>query len=144
MLCVCVCVCVCVYSLKASNVFHFQSSLNTIIRFYIFLYKPLYNEYIIYNSMIFVNMNSLPLFLQLRFYSYLKVLVVSYFPQQPLYFYHFHMKTLSLYYKYYKILFILIRLQIIAIYIYCIISIIFVYIFLFFANKMQTMFTFNL
>ena len=56
----------------------------------------------------------------------------------------FHKKTLFLYYQYYKILSILIISWIIAIYIYCIISIYFVYVFLFFANKMQTMFTFDL
>ena len=57
--------------------------------------------------------------------------------------YHFHMKTLFVYYQYYKILSILIISRIIAIYIYCIISIYFVYVLLFFANKMQTMFTFD-
>ncbi len=56
---------------------------------------------------------------------------------------HFHMKTLFVYYQYYKILSILIISRIIAIYIYCIISIYFVYVLLFFANKMQTMFTFD-
>ena len=57
--------------------------------------------------------------------------------------FHFHMKTLFVYYQYYKILSILIISRIIAIYIYCIISIYFVYVLLFFANKMQTMFTFD-
>ena len=56
--------------------------------------------------------------------------------------YHFHMETLFLNYQYYKILFILIISRIIAFYIYNIISINFIYAFLFFANKMQTMFTF--
>lgn len=57
-------------------------------------------------------------------------------------FFHFRMKTLFLYYQYHKTLFILIISGIISIYIYCIISTNFIYAFLFFANKMQTMFTF--
>ena len=56
--------------------------------------------------------------------------------------YHFHMKTLFPYYQYYKTLFLLIISRIMSFHFYYIISTHFIYVFLFFANKMQTMFTF--
>ena len=57
-------------------------------------------------------------------------------------FYPNHKKTLFLYYQYYKTLFLLIISRIMSFHIYYIISTNFIYVFLFFANKMQTMFTF--
>lgn len=57
-------------------------------------------------------------------------------------FYPNHMKTLFLYYQYYKTLFLPIISRIMSFQIYYIISTNFIYVFLFFANKMQTMFTF--
>ena len=77
------------------------------------------------------------------FVSFLVILAITDFFHNSSYIsYHFHMETLFLNYQYYKILFILIISRIIAFYIYNIISTNFIYAFLFFANKMQTMFTF--
>ena len=78
-----------------------------------------------------------------QFVSFLVILAITDFFHNSSYIsYHFHMETLFLNYQYYKILFILIISRIIAFYIYNIISTNFIYAFLFFANKMQTMFTF--